>query len=83
MTDEELQDLKRRLRTLVVFTDDDNDEFGQLFRLARRGLRAERETCGTCGACLPEDTGEQWCDEHYAHVRPEDGCSRWRAKEGG
>jgi hypothetical protein len=54
-----------------------------LLRLARRGLRAERETCGTCVWWLEYGPQERKGDCTIADAacrNPHEFCSRWEAK---
>lgn len=57
-----------------------------LVRLARRGLRAERETCGTCarGSVLMHMQASDllFCDWWGSRVSHADACTSWCAKEG-
>lgn len=80
MTDEELRIIASGLPEEMTMA-----ERLEVFRLARRGLRAEREVCGTCA--LAKHCCNDVCpDMHARHFCPEWeslGCSRWRAKDGG
>ncbi len=54
----------------------------ELIRLARRGMRAEAETCRTCAERKLHGS-VHWCSP-MAGRRDDDGyCDAWRAKEGG
>jgi hypothetical protein len=48
----------------------------ELIRLARRGLRAERETCGTC-----HHWADNYCDNWDGHTGNGYYCADWREWE--
>jgi hypothetical protein len=76
MNDPDLDRIETNAREAGLATRD----VDAVFALARRGLRAERETCRTCrwhgvygpNCCAPFGL--------ECNVRPPDYCSRWEAK---